>query len=272
MSIKLIGIDLDGTLFYQRDTASPESIRTLERCAQEGIHVCICTGRSFAQVAGALACGATFDKLCVLTNGASIMNWKTNEFVLERRIDPNVADPMLRALYKDCTLVPGRRFFISGMYRTHMLEGYVNPGLLANGSSHAVVHKTLDDLIEACKSDIQRIDYSVSFSDGQRVLDFLTPIVELDITSGDPNRLELVPKGINKGDGLSRLANYYGIPRESVMAVGDGINDDSMIQWAGLGVAMGNAPDCLKAVADAVTDTVTNNGLAKAIEKYAFNR
>ena len=270
MSIKLIGIDLDGTLFYKRNTVSPESIRVLHDCAQAGIHVCICTGRSLAQIADALACGAEFDQLCMVTNGASILNWKTNEYVLERRIDPEVTEPLLRMLYEDCISVPGRRFFISGMYKTHMLADCLNRGLLENGRPHVMVHETLDDLIEASKSDIQRIDYSVPFSDGPRVIDMLSPVVELDITTGDPSRLELVPKGISKGDGLSRLAACYGIPRECVMAIGDGINDDSMLQWAGLGVAMGNAVESLKILADAITDTNMNDGLAKAIDKYAL--
>ena len=276
MAIELIGIDLDGTLFHQGETPSSESIRVLRECAKSGIHVCICTGRSLVQISGALAHGDELDELCVLTNGASIMNWKTNTYVVERRIAPDVVDPLLRTLAEDCLSVPGRHFSATGMYKTHVYRPCASQTMLdrLNGasSSYIMLHETLDDFIRASRSDIQRIDYSVPFTDGGRVVAMLSPIVELDSTTGDPRRLELVPKGINKGDGLSRLAAHYGIERECVMAVGDGINDDSMIQWAGLGVAMGNAVESLKRIADVVTDTNANDGLAKAIQRYALGR
>ncbi len=276
MAIELIGIDLDGTLYHQGETPSDESVRVLRDCARSGIHVCICTGRSLVQISGALAHGDELDELCVLTNGASIVNWKTNAYVLERRIDPDAVDPLLRALVEDCLSVPGRHLSATGMYTTHVYRSCASQAMLdrLNGKMHSYIqlYETLDEFIRASKPDIQRIDYSVPFTDGERVLKMLSPIVALDSTTGDPRRLELVPKGINKGDGLSRLAAHYGIKRECVMAVGDGINDDSMIQWAGLGVAMGNAVESLKKVADVVTDTSANDGLAKAIERYALGR
>ena len=274
MGIRLIGIDLDGTLFHQGETPSKENLRVLNECKKLGIHVCICTGRSLAQISGVLACGEALDELCVLTNGASIVNWKTGAYILERRIDPNVVERMLKALVEDCLSVPGRHMSVTGMYKTHALQSCVSPMMLARHKSNAIsylkVHETLSDFIDECKSDVQRIDYSVPFTDGERVLELLSPIVSLDITSGDPKRLELVPKGINKGEGLARLAEFYNVPQQSVMAVGDGINDDSMIRWAGFGVAMGNAVEYLKELADAVTDTNANDGLAKAIERYAL--
>lgn len=79
---------------------------------------------------------------------------------------------------------------------------------------------------------------------------------------------DIVKKGINKATGMRRVLEYIGIPRKDCVGIGDGSNDLPMIRYAGLGVAMGNAPEHVKAEADAVTDTCENDGVAAMIEKY----
>jgi hydroxymethylpyrimidine pyrophosphatase-like HAD family hydrolase len=205
--IRLIGIDLDGTFLTPDGTPSQESLRVLRACKQKGIRVCICTGRSLAQIEGILALEAELDDLCVVTNGASIVNWRTGKYVLERRIDPAMADPLLRALVADCQSVPGRHMSVTGMRQTHMLQSCTRKQFLDAWDGSMVptrmIHPTLHAFIDACKADIQRIDYSVPFADGERVQALLRTIADLDITSGDPRRLELIPKGINKGEGVN---------------------------------------------------------------------
>ncbi|MBQ9989293.1 MAG: HAD family phosphatase [Clostridia bacterium] len=272
--IRLVGIDLDGTFLAPNGKPSAASLKAVSDCKKAGIPVCICTGRSLGQIQDILAFNAEVDELCVVTNGASIINWRTEEYVLHRRLDPELVEPMLRALMADCQSVPGRHFFVSGMFKTHVLRACANPNQLSAWETMPgrVIHETIEEMIEASALDIQRIDYSVPFTDGPRVQELLMPIVPLDITTGDPRRLELVPKGINKGEGLMHLAEHFGVPQESVMAIGDGWNDDSMIRWAGLGVAMGNAVPSLKALADVICQTNEEDGFAKAIEEYVLCR
>ena len=85
-----------------------------------------------------------------------------------------------------------------------------------------------------------------------------------------PTYLEMVNPAVNKGTALSFLADRLGIGREQVMAVGDSFNDLDMIEYAGWGVAMGNAPDEVKRRAQAVVDTNDNEGVAEAFEKYVL--
>jgi hypothetical protein len=73
---------------------------------------------------------------------------------------------------------------------------------------------------------------------------------------------------VSKGRALEALASYLGIPLAEVMAIGDGINDIPLLSLAGLAVAMGNASDEVKAVADYVTLDVDHSGVAAAIEKF----
>ena len=87
-----------------------------------------------------------------------------------------------------------------------------------------------------------------------------------------PAMVECVPCGVDKGEGLKFIADCYGIPMSEVMAFGDSYNDIAMIKAAGLGVAMGNAKEKVKEASDYVTDTNNNDGVAKAIYKFCFDR
>jgi hypothetical protein len=275
-SIQLIGVDLDGTLLDPSGRITPASRRALVACRQAGIRVCLCTGRNLAEIRNMIPEDLEIDELCVLTHGASIVNRRTGAYFLHRRIDPAAAASLIRALVADCKSVPGRHMSVTGMHHTHMLRDCMRKSLRyesdAPASAIRVVHDTQEALIAACGDDIQLIDYSVPFSESDRIKALLLPIVDLDTTTGEPWRLELIPKGVNKGDGLSRLCGHYGIRREHVMAIGDGINDESMIVWAGLGVATGNAQDVLKAAADVVVESNAEDGFAKAIERFALKR
>jgi len=85
-----------------------------------------------------------------------------------------------------------------------------------------------------------------------------------------PILFEILPKGVNKASGLKALAEHLGIPREQIMAIGDENNDIEMIEYAGLGVAMGNAPDSIKALADVTTTSNEEDGVATAIKRYVL--
>ena len=86
-----------------------------------------------------------------------------------------------------------------------------------------------------------------------------------------PEVLELVPPGVDKGSGLARLSELLGVPREEIVALGDGENDIPMLRWAGLGVAMGNAPDSVKAAADLVAPPCTEDGAAWVMERFLLD-
>jgi Cof subfamily protein (haloacid dehalogenase superfamily) len=95
--------------------------------------------------------------------------------------------------------------------------------------------------------------------------------MEVSIVSSFSNNIEIMNHGISKGNAVKILAAYYGIKKEEIICFGDAENDISMLEYAGLGIAMGNAEAYVKEKADYVTDTNDNDGVAKAIEKYIFN-
>ena len=94
------------------------------------------------------------------------------------------------------------------------------------------------------------------------------PPQPVDCFASSPEALEIVPTGVNKAAGLARVAAILGIPREETIAIGDGENDISMLRWAGLGIAMANAPENVKAAADVIAPACDEDGAAWAMEKY----
>ena len=94
----------------------------------------------------------------------------------------------------------------------------------------------------------------------------------LNVFRSDPFFLEILPPGIDKAYGLEKLIRVLGIQREEVIACGDGYNDITMLQFAGLGVAMENAQEATKKAADYITLSNDNDGVAHVIEKFILER
>jgi hypothetical protein len=83
-------------------------------------------------------------------------------------------------------------------------------------------------------------------------------------------RIEVVLPGISKAQAMARVAQQLGVSREETLAIGDGDNDVEMVEWAGLGVAMGNATPAVKAVADWIAPSVDEDGVAVALLRYVL--
>ena len=92
----------------------------------------------------------------------------------------------------------------------------------------------------------------------------------MSVTSSIVNNVEINEKSANKGEALRFLCEHLGVDVSESMAFGDGSNDRSMIEAAGIGVAMANADESLRDIADCITDTNDNDGVAKAIRRFCF--
>ena len=94
---------------------------------------------------------------------------------------------------------------------------------------------------------------------------------ELTVCTSKPTFLEIMHESASKLKAVKMISEYYHISQEEIVAIGDNFNDMEMISFAGLGIAMGNAPDAVKEVANYVTDTNNNDGVAKALERFFLN-
>ena len=102
----------------------------------------------------------------------------------------------------------------------------------------------------------------------KKILDDL--LDECAVTSWNDTGIDIIPRGGGKSAGIHKFMEEYGIERSEIMAFGDGENDIDMLQFAGIGVAMGNAGDKVKAAADYVTDSVDANGIENALRHFGL--
>jgi hydroxymethylpyrimidine pyrophosphatase-like HAD family hydrolase len=124
------------------------------------------------------------------------------------------------------------------------------------------------------RADVRKVVFweseGVKFNDVAREFSSSYELFQLSIPVSGMTGGEMGPRGVNKGTALERVAAYHGLDKADTIACGDSDNDSAMIRNAGLGIAMGNAVDSLKEIAGWVTDSIENDGLAKAFKKYGL--
>ncbi len=276
--IKLIATDLDGTFLASHTTPHPDNLKALEKCKANGIAFCACTGRNRRGVLPVLR-QVPFDRYCVINNGAAIYDIETDSLRYRNRFDPKVAYDILAL----CTEYPHAQINVSSTDETHLLEDRIQSErrifweqrrkIDPVWAESMIFHKSLCEMAEACKDDMQRINLSLNILQAGVLADVyekLSAVTGVEVTSSTPGNMEITPKDGTKAEALSILADIYEAEPQNVMAFGDNYNDIHMILWAGTGVAMGNADERLKSIADYVTDTNINGGVAKAIDKIVF--
>jgi Cof subfamily protein (haloacid dehalogenase superfamily) len=140
------------------------------------------------------------------------------------------------------------------------------------GVEDQVKIKIVDDIEKAVAEDKVQILKSVVVDRDsgkiQRVRDSIEETGIVTVSQSMKDNLEVMNKGVTKGNAVKLLAEMYGIKREEIIAIGDNENDISMIQYAGMGIAMGNAEESLKSVANHITGDYQEDGVAEAIERF----
>ena len=272
--IKLIATDLDGTFLKGGHTPHPENIKAVRACQEAGIRVCACTGRNWAECRKIVE-EVGFDDFCAVNNGAAIVEVKTGELRYRNRFDPEALAGLVDVMLSS----PNVKFGLTGLESTGVLRGHMEdwfesePKELLDELYHLTEYDTKEELVEACKEDVERINCHLPFLEHfEQVRDAMRNYTDLEIMQSTDGYLEIGAKDGTKAEALTVLTDIYNVKPENVMALGDNYNDLYMLAWAGTGVAMGNADQRLKDLADYVTDTNVNAGVAKAIYEIALQR
>ncbi|MEI7773077.1 MAG: Cof-type HAD-IIB family hydrolase [Chloroflexales bacterium] len=262
MPFRLIAIDLDGTLLSPQNRISPANAAAVAACVAGGARVLIATGRSFTSARPYVA-ELSLAGPQITHNGAIFAELASERITTRQGLarellaDVTAALDLRRIAYM--VFGPDTIYAPLDMPHIAVLESYGEPPAVE------LSREELLDLPEVIK-----------------VLTFLGPSpldAELAALMGDrfeairtgPNFFEFMPPGINKGSALTELMARYEVPREEVLVIGDGENDLSMFGVAGLSVAMGNAPDVVKARAAALTATCAADGVALALRRYVLS-
>ena len=265
MNYKMIVLDLDDTLLQDAGTISKRTKEKLLTAQKHGTTVVLASGRpTFAIVRFAEELElAKHDGYIISFNGAKIIQCSTNKELYAA----NITKEQLFKLY-DMSLQDGAD--IQTYDDTHIIASSCNK---YTGIEQEITG--MDILIpknfkEYVKSDVVK---AIVLQDPDKLSEIekkWAPLVNDDLymTISKPFFLEFMNKNVDKSKSIKRLAEMLDIDMKNVIAVGDSYNDLSMIKSAGLGVAMANAVDSVKAVANYITDDNEHDGVAKVIEKF----
>lgn len=265
---KLIALDLDDTLLTKDFKVADSTREAIAAIMARGVHVTLATGRMFRS--SLLFARALNIKAPLITyQGALVKHSETGDVLFHRPVPFDMAIDIIQRV---------------GKYGYH-INIYLNDSLYVAGDTEEgrryagisrVPLEIVGDLEQFLMSR-QEDPTKVLVVSREHLLDKLAvelkPVYgdKLHITKSKPHFLEFSHPSATKGHALEAVAGYYGVPREKVMAIGDSYNDLEMIDWAGLGVVMGNAREEIKARAGYVTLSNEEGGVAHALKKFVLS-
>ncbi|MDY0393257.1 Cof-type HAD-IIB family hydrolase [Virgibacillus halophilus] len=241
-NIKLIALDMDGTLLDKEDKISSRNKQAIKQAQEQGVTVVLSTGR-FLKTCFPYAEELGLSSYLVTSNGGQI--WTMDQELVEEHILETKSIEKMYAIGKEADIA---MWLVSAedVYHNELPEDYQTREWLKFG---------------CVTDDLAKLDSVVAQ---------VAKIGDLEITNSMPNNMEVNPIGVNKANALKTVCKKLGITMDQVLAAGDSLNDIKMIEQAGLGVAMGNAQDAVKQAADFVTEDHDQDGVAKAIAHYVL--
>ena len=272
MAIKLILLDLDGTLLTGDKKISPANYAALERCAANGVHIVPSTGRIYSGMPQVVR-DLPFVRYVVAVNGAQIYDAKEDKILCREEIPLDVSFRVFAEMDKlpviyDCYM-DGFGYDDAAMYE-RIDEFISEPPVNAMVKNTRKPVPDLRAFLREQGCPLQKIQMFFRDMDRRaRELERLPGLFpDLVVTSSITNNIEFNAKNANKGEALRFLCRHLGLDVSESMSFGDSSNDLSMIIAAGVGVAMANADRALLDAADYVTDTNDSDGVAKAIARF----
>lgn len=266
MSYKYLALDLDGTLTNSQKEVTPYTIETLKRAAERGVHIILASGRpelGIFPVADAIHL-KEIGGYILAYNGSRIIDYKTGEDILKRSVPTELYQDICESYHRfDIAALT----YNEGKLLTEEPEDkYVQLEARINRTQPQHVPSLYDALTEpVCKF--------LALGEHEKLKKFQKYLKEkhgnkLNVFFSETVFLEIVPPGIEKAASLEVLLKLLGGSPSELIACGDGLNDITMIDYAGLGVAMENAQAPLLERADYITDSNDRDGVAEVIRKF----
>ncbi|MEE1314317.1 MAG: Cof-type HAD-IIB family hydrolase [Faecalimonas sp.] len=272
--IKMVGLDLDGTLLTTKKELSTYSKAVLEEAIRQGVAVVIATGRPISAIAkDVLAIEGI--RYALTSNGARILDMETGEVLVESMLAKSKTEELLRLLeHYDAIL----EIFIDGVSYVRKKEFDFVYDYYDNPSAAKYMLDTrnpVEDLFVVLSEKgkaVDKVHCIFKHMEEQREATALLREVEGIVAESSYGfNIEINKAGTDKGIGLLRLGEALGIRQEEIMACGDAMNDYEMLKAVGFAVAMDNAVPKVKELADYVTASNDEDGVAKAIERFVLD-
>lgn len=276
MDIRLVAMDLDGTLLDQDKRISEENRQALRACEARGIKMVFASGRSFESLRRmALEVGLTSP--IISANGARVDGSPNGPMLKDYPFDPALA----RTIY-DILLESGMYFVVytdGRLYKCNAASGGgTDRGLNAakwNEKKEPSMIDVVDDPERTVREGLDHVHKFVAFSQDtvrvEALRDLLTRTTPTSVSSSWFDNVEVLRPGAGKGTALTDLARTLGIKKHQIMAFGDNLNDMDMLKSAGVPIAMENAVEPLKAVARYIAPHHNASGVGRMLQKLVLN-
>jgi Cof subfamily protein (haloacid dehalogenase superfamily) len=264
----LIATDVDGTLLDENEDVTPRTRAAVRAAVEAGTRFVLATGRPprwIAPVVDALG----FAPMAVCANGAVLYDSATDRILSAKTLSAEALTELAEVATR---IIPGAGLAVERVGRS--AHDAATPAFLSSpGYEHAWLNpdNTEVSLADVLSAPAVKLLIRKTNARSSDMAAALAPHIGMqgDLTYSTNNGLiEVVPLGISKASGVDEVAGPLGITATDVVAFGDMPNDISMLRWAGLGVAMGNAHPEAKAAADEVTTPNTDDGLARVLERW----
>lgn len=245
---KLLALDMDGTVLNDQLVISEENTRWLNRAIEAGVIVMFSTGRGYDKVIDYVNL-LKLDSPMITVNGSEV--WLNSEQLLYRTL---LEAELVERLY-------------------HLAQKYKDVWFWAY-STDQIYNKENWSTLKTPIQEHQWLKFGYYMEDLHTINQIRQEIESwglLEISNSSPYNIELNALGISKASALSKLCNHIGIQMSEVISIGDSLNDIKAIKESGLGVAMANAQDEVKAAADYVTLNNNEHGVAHVVKKFIFN-
>lgn len=274
--VRLIGIDVDGTLLDSHGQLPDANRRAIEAAVARGIHIAIVTGRSFFFALPAVT--ALPEPLTLVVHNGAIVRRRTGETLMRRLMPADVARAVLAATgaWRDSAVVIFDRPLAGQMVFDRL--DWSHPNRSRFRERNLAIIEQVTSLEEALTEDPIQVAYNGEVAPMRELLETLarhpdSAALAVSLTEyvhRDFSLVDVCAPATTKATGLAALAEQLGVAQADVMAIGDNFNDRDMLEWAGVGVVMGNAAPGLWAEGFEQTTSNDEAGLAAAIERFAL--
>lgn len=270
--IKLIAIDLDGTLLNSAKQIPTENIKAIQKAAKAGVKIVLCTGRPKSGILPYFEqLGLTDEEYIIMNNGCSVYNTKQWELVSHAQISKEDLEKLNRVLadYPEvCLTLTTEEHYYAIASQVPELVQY-DAGLVfdtAQAISFEEAKASSELIFQAMY--MAKAPYLDVFQEAQES----TLAADFSVVRSQEYIFEAMPKGYTKATALKALSEKLGFSPAEVMAIGDAANDIEMLNFAGHSVAMGNATDEVKALCRYQTTSNDQAGVAQAIYDYGLTQ
>lgn len=281
---KLIAIDLDGTLLSSNIDISSENVSAIQAAQDAGHIVMICSGRAPEDIK------AVIEKTplqCPVAGSNGTMVIADGKLLSQISIGLDNVKSVTKILNEKqfpFKIYSNKGIFVASTWSERMLSFLEKNKDVMNHltekeyklmteqpkeTDSIKIFENLEDVLQIEGIAIQKF-FIPTISGKEELIATLQVLEGISITTSGPFNIEIMDTNGHKGNGIRVMAEYFNIPIEDTVAIGDNFNDVPMLETAGLSVAMGNGDPAVKKIADVVTLTNNENGVAHAIEQYVL--